>query len=284
MNLQLGIHLPGCPIRGWQLGALFLPYGLVIFITSGAWAYTSEARWLLSALGLLLLGMLVVIWITGLVHFFPVWTLPAMAVVLFLVTGFFTITAQILMYPILELFLERIFVRTGHISLLRNLGLMLLAQLMFLVITVLLVAGLLRLVPSFYRQVLQEWTLLSFLLYGIAILPIVENDEYVGMGMYQTASLLVLMIGMVIYLTASQRWQRWWALVIPAVLSSLLISLGQYLTFPMQSWVNSGDELLRMWEALQPVLSLFPLSILLILAALVPRLPINMNREEALSS
>ena len=51
------------------------------------------------------------------------------------------------------------------------------------------------------------------------------------------------------------------------------MSLGLYQTFPAQSWANPADVSFRLWEALQPVLYLSPLPILLLLAALAPRLP-----------
>jgi hypothetical protein len=59
---------------------------------------------------------------------------------------------------------------------------MFLVQLVYLEFMVAAVAGLLRIVPGFLKQVRQEWTLLSFLLYGIAILPVMGNDEFQGVG------------------------------------------------------------------------------------------------------
>jgi hypothetical protein len=125
-----------------------------------------------------------------------------MGLVLFLVVSFLYIATQILIDPVVEVFLERVWKWTGHVTPSKNIFLMLIAQLMFLIITLVVAAGRLRLVPAFHRQVLQEWTLLSFLLYGIAVLPVIANDEYAGMRMYQTASLLVLIVGMVICLRA----------------------------------------------------------------------------------
>ena len=64
--------------------------------------------------------------------------------------------------------------------------------------------GLLRIVPGFHTRVRQEWTLLSFLLYGIAILPVLGNDEFHGVEGYETASLLILAVGAGLYLIGPQ--------------------------------------------------------------------------------
>jgi hypothetical protein len=95
--------------------------------------------------------------------------------------------------------------------------------------------------------------------------------------------LLVLAAGAGLYLVAPRRWQRVGLLVAAAVLSPAVMSLGLYQTFPVQSWAIPGDVPFQVWEALQPVLYLFPLPILLLLAALAPRLPWN-SRREPLSS
>lgn len=283
-NLQFGASLPSGSIRGWQLGALFLPFVLVLIVALKHWAYAAESRWLLTALSLMLLSLLVWVWMLGLIHSFPVWTLPAMGIILFLIVAFFHIATQILLYPVVDIFLEWVRGWPDHPDIARNLVSLLISQFTFLVIAVVLVVCLLRIVPGFHRQVRQEWTLLSFMLYGIAILPVVANDEYAGIGMYQTASLLVLIIGVIIYLMASKRWQRVLALVIAAVLSPMLISSGLYQTFPMQLWADPTNLSLRNWEALQPVLYLAPLPILLILAALAPQLPLGKDRELSPSS
>ena len=284
MNSRLGKNIPGGPVRSWQLGALFLPFVLVLMIALGPWAIADNIRLLLIGLSLLFLGLLVLVWIVGLIHSFPVWTLPAMGVLLFLVIAFFHFGVQILIYPVVEPLLERVWGWTGHVSLARDLFMGLISQFILLMIALALVVGLLKLVPDFHRQVRQEWTLLSFLLYGIAILPVLANDEYAGVGMYQTASLLVLIIGMVIYLMASKRRQRVLALIIPAILSPLLIGLGLYQTFPMQPWADPTNGSFRTWEALQPMLYLVPLPILLILAALAPQLPLGKDQELSPSS
>jgi hypothetical protein len=140
-------------------------------------------------------------------------------------------------------------------------------------------------VPSLRRWVQRDWSMLSFLMYGVAIYPVFGNDEYHGLERYQAASLLILLVGAALYLVASKRWLRVLVLVVPASLSPAVMSLGIYQAFPAQSWVISGEvsTVARTWEALQPLLYLSPLPIMLLLAALAPRLPWKDEREAAAS-
>jgi hypothetical protein len=284
MNLQPGAHLPGGPIRRWQLVAVFLPFLLPLLYPQRVFTLANAislriGSWLFAALGLTLLGVLIVILVTGLVRKFPVWALPALGMGLFFVSALLQLAAQsvvfiAVMYPLFGGW-------PRGFGLAEDIWMMLLVQLVSLVIMAGGVAGLLRIVPVFHTQVRQEWTLLSFLLYGIAILPVLGNDEFHGVGGYETASLLILAMGAGLYLIAPRRWQRVLALVGPAVLSPAVMSLGLYQTFPAQSWANPADVSFRLWEALQPVLYLSPLPILLLLAALAPRLPGRGGQEPA---
>jgi hypothetical protein len=283
MNLQLGAHLPGGPIRSWQLGAVFLPFLLPLLspllVLAPASMRVSVGSWILAALGLLILGLLVVIWVSGLVRQFPVWALPTLGMAFFFVSAILQFTAQGAVFVLVMLPLYGGW--PSGFTLAEDIWMMLLVQLVFLVIMVGVVAVLLRIIPRFHAQVRQEWTLLSFLLYGIAILPVLGNDEFHGVEGYQTLSLLILAVGAGLYLAAPRRWQRVLALVVPAVLSPAVMSLGLYQTFPAQSWADPLSVSFRLWEALQPVLYLSPLPIWLLLAALAPRLPWKGWREPA---
>lgn len=76
------------------------------------------------------------------------------------------------------------------------------------------------------------------MLYAIAILPVLGNDEFHGTEVYQILSLLILAVGAWLYLVVPQRWQQLLALVVPAVLSPAVMSLGLYLLFPSQDWAE----------------------------------------------
>ena len=280
MNLQPGAHLPDGPIRNWQLGAVFLPFLLPLLFPLRAWAYENAISWLIPALGLPFLGLLVVVLAAGLVRKFPVWALPALGIVLFFVTAFLQLIALFVVFSAVMLPVYGQWGWPEGLSLAENIGIMLLVQLVFLVFLAAVVTGLLRIVPHFQARVQQEWTLLSFLLYGIAIVPdLLWSDTFNGIEWYQIASSLALVVGAGLYLAVPKRWQRTLALVVPAVLSPVVMSLGLYLTSPALSRANPADISSRLWEALQPVLYHSPLVILLLLAALAPRLPWSGRRE-----
>ena len=281
VNLQPGVHLPGGPLRMWQLCAVFLPFLLPLLAPQGVLTAANAVPWLALVLDLALLGLLTVMSVAGVVHKFPVWALPALGMALFCVSALLQFVAQSAVF--LAVMLPLYGGWPSGFSLAEDIWMMLLVQAVYMVVMVGVVAGLLRIVPGFHTRVRQEWTLLSFLLYGIAIMPVLGNDEFHGVGGYQTASLLALALGAGLYLAAPKRWQRVLALVGPAVLSPAVMSLGLYQTFPAQPWADPANVSFRLWEALQPVLYLSPLPILLLLAALAPRLPGSGRREPASS-
>ena len=78
MNPKPGAHLPGGPIHGWQLGAVFLPFLLTLLYAVQPLAGVSAIPWLAAALVFAFLGLLVGVSLVGLVRGFPVWALPAL--------------------------------------------------------------------------------------------------------------------------------------------------------------------------------------------------------------
>jgi hypothetical protein len=286
MKLQLGSHLPGGPIRLWQLLLFFLPFLLPLLAPIPALVtmpnVTQTTGWyLFLSLELLLLGLLVVAWKSWRVGRFPVWALPALGTVLFFAGASLQFFVQAAVWSTVGLPLYG----GWPDELPLKIGMMLLVQFLFLLVMVGAIASLLRKVPGFRKWVRRDWSMLSFLLYGVAVLPVLGNDEYHGLERYQIASLLILAVGAGLYLLAPKRWQRLLLLVVAASLSPAVMSLGLYQIFPAQSWVISGEvsSQARTWEALQPLLYLSTLPIMLLLAALVPRLPWDAGRERATS-
>lgn len=285
MSLQLGKHLPGGPIRGWQVGAVFLPFLLPIFYLNGIFlpplTAATAVPCLLSALGLPFLILLVVVWWTGLRRGFPLWALPALGMLFFIFSAMLQFAAQVL---VLITYTLPAFGRFGWPDgLVQKLWLMILVQMVFLELMVAAVVGLLRIAPALLRRVRQDWTLLSFFLYGLAILPALGNDEFRGLEAYQTAGLLILAAGAGLYLVVPRRWQRVLVLLCPAVLSPAVISLGLYQTFPTQSWADVTNVSSRLWETFQPLLYLAPLPVLLLLAGLATQLPWDVRPKPASS-
>jgi hypothetical protein len=275
MSLQLGKHLPGGPLHGWQVGAVFLPFLLPILYPNGVFmppvTPATALPCLLSAIGLPFIILLVVVWWTGLRRGFPLWALPALGMLVFIFSAMLQFGAQIM---VLITYSLPVF---GHVGwpdgLVQKLWMMILVQMVFLEFMVAEVVVLLRIAPALLRRVRQEWTLLSFILYGLAILPALGNDEFRGIEGYQTAGLLILAAGAGLYLIVPRRWQRVLVLVCPVILSPAVISLGLYQAFPAQAWANPANVSSRLWEAFQPLLYLSPLPVLLLLAGLAPQLP-----------
>lgn len=285
MRMQLGKHLPGGPIRGWKVGAVFLPFLLPILYPNGVFmppvTPATAFMCLLSAIGLPFIILLVVVWWTGLRRGFPLWALPALGMLFFIFSAMLQVSAQLM---VLITYSLPVFGRVGWPDgLVQKLWLMILVQMVFLEFMVAAVVGLLRIASAFLRRVRQEWTLLSFFLYGLAILPALGNDEFRGIEGYQTAGLLILAAGAGLYLVVPRRWQRVLALLCPVILSPAVISLGLYQTFPAQSWAIPANVSSRLWEAFQPLLYLAPLPVLLLLAGLAPHLPWEGRPEPASS-
>ena len=59
-----------------------------------------------------------------------------------------------------------------------------------------------------FQEVREDWSLVSYLLYGLSLFIIVLNDEYRGLGTYQLASLTILFIGAFLYLSPASSWLR----------------------------------------------------------------------------
>jgi hypothetical protein len=269
MDLRPGAHLPGGPLSAWQLGAVFIPFLLPMLNALRFAAFNQSVPWLLTALALALLVLLGLTCIAGFYRKFPVWALPGLSLLFFFVSAALQFLAQAFVFLAVML---PLYGGWPDDPLGAKIAIMLLVQAIYLVIMVVATIVLLRVLPGFHERVRQEWTLLSFLFYGIAILPVIGNDEFHGVEPHEVISLLILAAGAALYLVAPWRWLRVMALIVPAILSPVVMSLGLYQVFPMQPW--SSDVLsFRLWESLQPVLYLSPLPVLLVLAALARFLP-----------
>jgi len=263
MKIAPGYYLPEGPIERWKLAAVFLPFavfllGVLVFSPVG-----SGVQGLTLGAGVLLLGLLVAVWAIGLVQGFPTWALPALGLVVAFVGGVFKYATMVLKYG-----LGNVMQAVGWPdSIYQRVIVALASQLYFVVLMALLVGGLLLIVPSFRQRVRQDWSLLSLLLYGLALPPILFMDEFHGLELYQLASLLLLTGGAWLFLIAPRRQQRLLALLLPVVLAPVLMSVGMYRVFPAQPWAG-GVAAYRLWESIQPVLGAPALAALLCLPAL----------------
>ena len=137
------------------------------------------------------------------------------------------------------------------------------------------------------EHVRRDWSLLSFLMYGAAFLPVmIEGDEYRGLGPYVLASLAILVGGALAYLRPAKPWPRLFTLLGALGLSLGLLAFGKYLHYPQQTWIT--DTRFPRWqEAISPFIPGSALALLMVAPA-IPRLlpfgrrspPAMVDREE----
>lgn len=269
MKLQPGAHLPDGPFKLWQLAAVFLPFsipmlGVALDLSAGG-NFTS----LICGIGVVFLGLLVIVWITGLVKEFPIWTLPSLGLILFFFAyGLYLISQAgtlIVLRPIWGSFWpDSILIR-------------LLMYTWFNLVYIAIVALIMMILLAFSKPLLQlarkDWSLLSFLVYTLTIPYVIMNtDEFRGLEPYQLISILILITGAVFFIILPARWTRLLVLLAATLLALTTVSLGLYQIFPAQEFAAPILSF-RVWEALQSVLNLPALLIILCLPLLVHRLP-----------
>jgi hypothetical protein len=264
MKLAVGNQESVGPLKAWKIAAVFLPFVLGLLFTANKLINGT----VFGVLGFTLLGLLIVIWVAGVVKAFPVWALPSLGMLFFIF--YFYFLKQVAQYFIYTHVIIPHYGSWPGDDL--SLGIPILLLVGFgTILTVGGMLGILFLFPKIRGWVRKDWTLLSFFLYGMAILPMFMDDEFHHLEPYQCASLLLMTAGAGLYLKAPFRWQRILVLVIPVILSQALFILGLYQTYPLESWSNLANPTQRTWEALQPLTD--PLPILLLLPAFVHLTP-----------
>ena len=272
MNLQPGAHLPDGPIKSWELVALFVPFllpllGAVLGLGEG-WKF----GWLPQGVGIILIGLLVIIWVTGLVKGFPAWAMPALGLILFIFSYPLILASRgLILYatkppgpeywpdPITERLVLYIWFNLAYVAIAA-------------LIAALIVAFLMEVSHPFLQRVRKDWSLLSLFVYGLSIPYVIMNDPYRGLAPFELASILILAAGAALFLLVPGCWQRLLTLLLASFLAHLVLSLGIYQIYPVQEFATSTLSF-RVWGSLQPVLDLPALAILLCLPALLPLLP-----------
>ena len=250
------------PLNLWKIAAVFLPFVIGMLLSLRNYNHT-----LFIVLAIVLAVLLVVTWIAGLVTVFPVWTLPALGMLFFIPYFWFIRT-----------FVQKIIFATVIVPQFGHWPDALPSRYLMLLLiafgTVLAVAAamlvLLLLLPEFRGRVVKDWTLLSFFLYGLAVMPLFMDDPFTHLGVYQFTGVLILAIGAGLYLKAARSGARILSLVIPVLLCQAIFILGLYQTFPLEAWSDPTNLRFRIWEATQPFSD--PLVLLLLLPAFVPRI------------
>ena len=132
-------------------------------------------------------------------------------------------------------------------------------MIVFLILFVLISAWVGKFRP-FYQRVRQDWTLLSFLVYGTAPLVLfITFNEYKNIDLFFFLSLMMLAIGGWFYLRSDDPWKRFSSLFNGLWLSMGIAAVGKAIRFeeswPMVTDLGWGNELIYtlvtwMWLAL----------------------------------
>jgi len=131
---------------------------------------------------------------------------------------------------------------------------------------------------SLWQQVQQDWTLLSFILYGGLVLNIVLIfDEYQGDGPWMAAAWLSLGIGGWFYLRARTQKQRLITLLCGATVAMWIVAVGKWVLVPSQNWGpwfgRHPAETERWFESLRTLVDWLCLSAALLIPSLLNLFP-----------
>ena len=268
MKLTPGAHLPEGPFKYWQLAAVFLPFSIpMLGVALGLPAGESFYR-PLYGIGVVLLGLLVIVWISGLVKAFPTWALPSLGLILL----FCAYSLYLISQSVTLIVLQPLWGGYWPDSILIRLLIYLWFNLVYAAIAALIVMILLALSPQLLQLARKDWSLLSFFAYTLAIPYTLMSDEFHGREPYELASLLILTSGAGLFIVLPARWMRLLALLAATLLALVTMSVGLYQIFPAQTFAAPILSF-RVWEALQPILDLPALLTILCLPRLVQRLP-----------
>ena len=251
------------------LAVFLIPAGLILLNTAPPAAI---ARVIPPAiLALLIIGSL-----TGLLKRFPRWSLPYLGLVFSLIV--FVFLFQWEAERIATVLASRFIVQSNS-----ELGRLLLATFwegvvwLSLLVTVSLVVLLLaRLAPfrPLANRLQEDWTQLSYLLYGGGMLALVLTfDEYRYETPYALSALLCLAAGAWGYLRSSRPQRGYLALVIGATLAMWIAALGVWILVPSQDWAawfrGHPPESERWFEAEQALIGWIWLVVVMSLPGLV---------------
>jgi hypothetical protein len=145
----------------------------------------------------------------------------------------------------------------------------------------LILVSLLRLWPHtrpLWQHIRQDWTQLSFILYGGLILHVILIfDEYQGDQPWLIAAWICLGLGAWLYLRSKQHKARLIILLCGATLAMWIVALGKWMLVPHQNWEvwfqRFPPESERWFESLRTLADWFCLFIAMLLPAFLSLLP-----------
>jgi len=202
----------------------------------------------------------------------PPWTFPGVGMILAALFFLFLAIGGSLMPPVSPRFLPWPSSNLGKVITATVQYLVMFLPILLLDVVLVLAAALLPPLRSLPRQVRQDWSLFSLMLYPLALILILFQDEYRGLGPYQLASLAILVGGAWAYYRPTD--PRWRVVILLAALalSMVALGLGIYVLYPQQSWA-AHTTFPRWWEAINPLLYGAALMVILVAPAILTLLP-----------
>lgn len=239
-------------LSGRQYLLFLIPFLAVLTIPLRTWIGSNY--WAIPILVLLISTLILVI--AGLTKSLPRWALPSLGLAISIVN---LLLLQSVVYATpglsqLKAFLWRDFI-PGRVFYALILDVLSLVPTLLLLVVLALLSNKLPVLSTFRQRLGRDWTLLPFLLYASNLLDPFYADPYRGLEPYQLLFTLILAGGAWFYLQTSRLPHRLIALLVATLLSGLVLALGIYLLYPVQSWVNDTIiDFPRWWEGTMPLL------------------------------
>jgi hypothetical protein len=242
-------------------------------------------EWLGIVMIVILLGSVIVPLIFGVVRGFPRWSPPYLGILLIILVWFglfWNIWGW--MHPAVIGWFGTMGTWSMPIRILIE-GMQAMLIWLLMLFSALILVSLLRLWPHarpLWQHVRQDWTQLSFILYGGLILHIILIfDEYQSDEPWLIAAWTCLGLGAWLYLRTKERRARLLILLCGATLAMWIVAIGKWVLVPQQSWEiwfeHYPAQTERWFESLRTIADWFCLTIALLLPSLLRWLPQDRN-------
>jgi hypothetical protein len=188
-----------------------------------------------------LAGILTILFFLGVQRGFPRWSLPYFGLALSAASFLFIFqwAADLAAPSVISRLIAAPHNESTHLLLQVFWAGLMWLSLFLLVFLVFGVLALFRRFRSLLRRIRQDWTLVSYILYGGAMFMLaLAFSQYRYEKPYAMASTFCLMTGAWLYLRSSQRWKRTLSLLVGLTLAMWTAALGLWSGGTWQNWNN----------------------------------------------
>lgn len=258
METRLWSHKPG-PWREFLLAVT--PFGLFALPITLSALRLPLPEWMLTTF-LWMLFLIPILLFIGLLQGLPTWALPYLG----LVMSFFNLVASTSWLRIQDA-LPR--TRVPVLQDIYSRGSPLVGLIVLTLLFVLVTAAVKPLRPI-YDRLRQDWSLLSFSLFGIVPLALFMSfDDHFFEEPYEAAALLVMATGAWVYLRTCNSSQRALILLVSITIVMFLVVMGLWMIAPSQPWAASWtatDFDAARWNALSGTIVLWGWLVAIVIA------------------